>query len=61
MSEQSAASALDAGCGVGFLTDLLAEQVQEVIGVDPSPESIAIARAYHGPGDIRPRVFGELL
>ena len=35
---------LDAGCGVGVLTDLLAKESSEVIGIDPSPKSIEIAR-----------------
>lgn len=48
VSGEVAATALDAGCGVGFLTDLLAEHAGEVVGVDPSAKSIVIARAHHG-------------
>lgn len=39
---------IDAGCGVGVLANLLAKQGNKVIGVDPSPESIAIARKHFG-------------
>lgn len=48
VSDQAATTALDSGCGIGFLTDLIAEYAEEVIGVDPSAESIAIARKYYG-------------
>ena len=48
VSGQAAVTAVDAGCGVGFLTDLLAEHAGGVIGVDPSAESIAIAREHFG-------------
>jgi len=48
ISKEVAATVLDAGCGVGFLTNLLAEHSAEVFGVDPSAESIAIARTHHG-------------
>lgn len=48
VSDQSIATALDAGCGVGFLTDLLAQQIGKVIGIDPSGECIKIARSHHG-------------
>jgi SAM-dependent methyltransferase len=44
---EAPATALDAGCGIGYLTDELAKHIGKVIGVDPSIESIAIARAYH--------------
>jgi SAM-dependent methyltransferase len=39
---------LDAGCGVGFLTALIARSAREVVGVDMSPASIALARRLHG-------------
>jgi SAM-dependent methyltransferase len=47
-SKEVPATALDAGCGIGFLTDLLAGQIGEVIGVDPSADSIALAREHYG-------------
>ncbi len=39
---------LDAGCGVGFLTNLLARQSKQVIGIDPSAKSIILARNHYG-------------
>lgn len=48
VSGQAPATVVDAGCGIGFLTDLLAEHAGKVIGVDPSVESIAIARVHYG-------------
>ena len=48
ISDQASATALDAGCGVGFLTDLLTERIRKVIGIDMSAESILIARTHHG-------------
>ncbi|KAA0074550.1 class I SAM-dependent methyltransferase [Tardiphaga sp. P9-11] len=47
-SAENADTVVDAGCGVGILTNLLAAQTREVVGVDPSPESISIARAHFG-------------
>ncbi len=47
-SGQKAKKIIDAGCGVGILTSLLAEKGDTVIGVDPSAESIAIARTNFG-------------
>jgi SAM-dependent methyltransferase len=35
---------LDAGCGVGVLTDKLRDVAPRIVGVDPSKESIRIAR-----------------
>jgi 2-polyprenyl-3-methyl-5-hydroxy-6-metoxy-1,4-benzoquinol methylase len=40
-------TALDVGCGSGFLTNLIAERVSKVVGIDPSAENIAIARTHH--------------
>lgn len=40
---------VDAGCGVGILTDLLAEKLKcSVVGVDLSGESVHIARSHFG-------------
>jgi 2-polyprenyl-3-methyl-5-hydroxy-6-metoxy-1,4-benzoquinol methylase len=47
-SGERANTVIDAGCGVGVLANLLAAQGSKVIGVDPSPESISIARAHFG-------------
>ena len=38
---------LDAGCGVGFLTERLAARGHEVIGADLSARSLALARSLH--------------
>lgn len=38
---------IDAGCGLGFLALELARQGHEVIGLDPSKESIELAEATH--------------
>jgi 2-polyprenyl-3-methyl-5-hydroxy-6-metoxy-1,4-benzoquinol methylase len=45
---EAANTIIDAGCGVGVLTSLLTEQCNKVIGVDPSAESVAIARRHFG-------------
>lgn len=47
-SGERASIVIDAGCGVGVLTNLLVAQGSRVTGVDPSPESISIARAHFG-------------
>jgi SAM-dependent methyltransferase len=39
------ASVLDLGCGTGQLTVPLADQYERVIGADPSPDMLALARA----------------
>lgn len=61
-------SALDFGCGVGRLSQALAEHFDRVTGVDLSEEMLALARTYnrHGPRvtyvhNTRPdlRVLGE--
>jgi len=40
---------LDAACGVGFGSELLATVANKVIGVDISQEAIEYARRYHRP------------
>lgn len=41
---------LDAGCGEGFCTQVLADIAAEVVGVDYSPEAVAVARElWHKP------------
>jgi len=45
---ETAETIVDAGCGVGVLTSLLARQDSTVIGIDPSVESIGIARTHFG-------------
>ncbi len=37
---------VDAGCGVGVLTNLLADSASEIIGIDPSRVSISIAQEH---------------
>lgn len=39
-------SVLDVGCGSGILTKMISEKVTNVIGIDPSAESILIAKGY---------------
>jgi len=43
---------VDAGCGDGFLTELLAERCERVVGVDHSPERLAVARARLDAGNV---------
>jgi len=43
--------ALDFGCGVGRLTQALAEHFEEVHGVDIAPSMIRLARRYNRYGD----------
>jgi SAM-dependent methyltransferase len=40
-------SLLDVGCGTGVFTKILSERFANVVGVDPSGESIKIAREYN--------------
>jgi SAM-dependent methyltransferase len=47
-SQEAAETIVDAGCGVGVLTSLLAKLGSTVIGIDPSAVSIAIARSHFG-------------
>jgi SAM-dependent methyltransferase len=46
-------TALDAACGTGRHAEYLASLGQEVIGVDASPEMLAVARAKIPDGDFR--------
>jgi len=41
---------VDAGCGDGYLTELLAERFRKVLAFDHSPERLAAARRRLGPG-----------
>jgi SAM-dependent methyltransferase len=43
-------SALDFGCGIGRLTQALAEHFDQVYGVDISPKMIELARQYNRQG-----------
>jgi ubiquinone/menaquinone biosynthesis C-methylase UbiE len=45
--------ALDAACGTGRITALLASLGHDVVGMDASPEMLAVARAKHPRGDFR--------
>jgi SAM-dependent methyltransferase len=38
---------IDAGCGLGFLALALAQRGHQVIGIDPSEQSIAVAQTTH--------------
>ncbi len=40
---------LDLGCGPGFIANAVAAHVAEVLGLDPSPNMIAAARAHAAP------------
>src|SRR5262249_21327154 len=44
---------LDAGCGTGFLAERLAERACEVLAVDVSTKSIAIAKTTHAAPNLR--------
>lgn len=50
LAGQKIKTVVDAGCGVGCLTGLLADYANEVIGVDPSAQSIKMARIHFGEG-----------
>jgi 2-polyprenyl-6-hydroxyphenyl methylase/3-demethylubiquinone-9 3-methyltransferase len=39
---------LDVGCGAGLVTEPLRRMGAEVVGIDPSPETIAVARHHAG-------------
>jgi SAM-dependent methyltransferase len=51
---------LDAGCGQGFFSSLLAENGLRVVGVDTSAEGIAAARASY-KGELLDFIRGDLL
>ena len=42
------AEVLDAGCGAGYGSALLAQTAERVVGVDWSPDALAYARAHYG-------------
>lgn len=46
-------TALDLGCGYGRVTPWIGEFVPEVVGVDPNPETIEIARSRYPHFDFR--------
>ncbi|MDN3645014.1 methyltransferase domain-containing protein [Pontixanthobacter aestiaquae] len=48
INDEKHGSLLDAGCGVGVLTDRIGHDFDHVIGVDPSYQSIEIARTNFG-------------
>ena len=56
---------LDAACGAGFGTALLAKRAAEAVGVDFSPAALEAARREHGgvaefvEGDLRALPFGD--
>ena len=43
---------LDLGCGGGFLANALAEQGFQVVGLDRSPEALAVARRHDSTGRV---------
>jgi SAM-dependent methyltransferase len=43
---------VDAGCGSGFLSALIADAAAHVIGVDPSPKQISLAKAHNGRANV---------
>lgn len=45
--EKKPANILDAGCGVGILTEKMSSIAQNVVGIDPSSQSIEIAKRFH--------------
>jgi 2-polyprenyl-3-methyl-5-hydroxy-6-metoxy-1,4-benzoquinol methylase len=47
---------LDAGCGVGYGTALLAADARSVVGVDLDPDAIAYARCRYGAANVEYRV-----
>jgi SAM-dependent methyltransferase len=51
--ERGAATVVDLGCGTGMLTRRLAEQGYRMIGIDPAPAMLAVARRRPGAGAVR--------
>lgn len=51
--ELGARSVLDVGCGTGVLALRLAATGRDVVGVDPAPASLAVARAEPGADRVR--------
>ena len=47
-------SLIDVGCGGGLLSEPLARQGFTVLGIDASPESVAVAGAHAGGADVAP-------
>lgn len=53
VDEFAASSVLDIGCGTGTLACLLARRGTAVVGVDPAPASVAVARRKPGADRVR--------
>lgn len=45
-------SLVDIGCGTGWLTSMASQHAELLVGVDPSPNSIAIAEKLHSSASI---------
>jgi 2-polyprenyl-6-hydroxyphenyl methylase/3-demethylubiquinone-9 3-methyltransferase len=50
---QTTARVLDVGCGAGFLANDLAQQGFQVMGLDASESSLAVARQYDATGAVQ--------
>ncbi len=53
LEETGARTVLDVGCGTGTFALMLAARGLEVVGVDPAPGSLAVARAKPGAHRVR--------
>lgn len=53
VAELGARSVLDVGCGTGTFALMLADRGIDVVGVDPAPASLAVARAKPGADGVR--------